>query len=193
MERLRRLGMSPAEAARIAGIGCTLLKREIRNRRLIARKVGRRTVITSEDLAAWLKGLPQAGGRLGRVTDGFVPPQRVELGDNDPSTWDDANDPWALQNMLPLEDAKTGEFLVFVSNSFGGKLAIEKLCNRVARDLKAGRDRGSPTIKLPVNECSTKGFGEVQRPDFVIVGWENNKQEPVLAPSDNELNDSIPS
>jgi hypothetical protein len=61
MERLRRLGMSPGEAAKVAGIGCTLLKREIRNKRLIARKVGRRTVITIDDLAAWLAGLPKAG------------------------------------------------------------------------------------------------------------------------------------
>lgn len=61
MERLRRLGLSPAEAAKVAGIGRTLLKREIRNKQLIARKVGRRTVITSDDLAAWLTGLPKAG------------------------------------------------------------------------------------------------------------------------------------
>jgi excisionase family DNA binding protein len=61
MERLRRLGMSPGEAAKVAGIGCTLLKREIRNKRLVAGKVGRRTVITTDDLAAWLKALPRAG------------------------------------------------------------------------------------------------------------------------------------
>jgi hypothetical protein len=142
----------------------------------------------------WVKW--QQGGivaeRLGRVADGFLPPERDELGDNDKSTWEDGNDPWALQNMLPLEDAETGEFLVFVSSSFGGKLAVEKLCNRVARDLKAGRDRGLPTIGLAVSQFSTKGFGEVQRPDFVIVGWEHDKQEQVLPPTDNALNDSIP-
>jgi excisionase family DNA binding protein len=61
MESLKRLGLSPAEAAKVAGIGRTLLKREIRNRRLVAKKVGRRVVITTDDLAAWLKSLPQAG------------------------------------------------------------------------------------------------------------------------------------
>ena len=61
MERLQRLGLSPNEAAKVAGIGCTLLKREIRNKRLIARKAGRRTIITLEDLTSWLKDLPRVG------------------------------------------------------------------------------------------------------------------------------------
>ena len=61
MERLQRLGLSPQEAAKAAGIGQTLLKREIRNKRLIARKVGRRTIITLEDLATWLRDLPRVG------------------------------------------------------------------------------------------------------------------------------------
>ena len=61
MERLQRLGLSPYEAAKVAGIGQTLLKREIRNKRLIARKAGRRTIITPEDLASWLKDLPRVG------------------------------------------------------------------------------------------------------------------------------------
>jgi len=61
MERLQRLGLSPYEAAKVVGIGHTLLKREIRNKRLIARKAGRRTIITPEDLANWLKDLPRVG------------------------------------------------------------------------------------------------------------------------------------
>jgi hypothetical protein len=61
MERLQRLGLSPHEAAEVAGIGATLLKREIRNKRLIARKAGRRTIISLEDLASWLKDLPRVG------------------------------------------------------------------------------------------------------------------------------------
>jgi hypothetical protein len=61
MEKLQRLGLSPTEAAKVAGIGCTLLKREIRNKRLIARKIGRRTIITPDDLVSWLKDLPRVG------------------------------------------------------------------------------------------------------------------------------------
>jgi hypothetical protein len=137
---------------------------------------------------------------LGRVADGFVPAERPELGDTDKLKWEEGNDSWQLQNMLPLEDAETGEFLVFVSGSFGGKLAIEKLCNRVARDLKAGRDRGLPRIKLAVAEFNTKNFGEVQRPDFVIVGWERDDRVPSpsdlppgdIPPGAKGLSDTIP-
>lgn len=61
MERLQRLGLSAYEAAKVAGISRTLLKGEIRNKRLIAKKVGRRTIITTDDLASWLKDLPRVG------------------------------------------------------------------------------------------------------------------------------------
>lgn len=88
----------------------------------------------------WQQGVIVAD-RLGRVADGFVPPEREELGDNEGGKWEGGNDPWVLQNILPLEDAATGEFLLFVSSSFGGKLAIEKLCNRVARSQSRPRSR----------------------------------------------------
>ena len=133
--------------------------------------------------------------RLGRVADGFIPADREELGDTDQAEWENGNDPWQPQNLLPLEDAQTGEFIVFVTGSFGGKLAIEKLCNRVARELKAGRDRGLPRIKLAIAEFNTKNFGEVQRPDFVIVGWERDDRASApsdVPPGDKGLSDAIP-
>ena len=57
--------------------------------------------------------------RLGRVADGFIPADREELGDTDQAEWENGNDPWQPQNLLPLEDAQTGEFIVFVTGSFG--------------------------------------------------------------------------
>jgi len=54
------LAYSVEEAAKAAGIGRTLLFNEIRHRRLIARKVGRRTVIVRDDLEAWLRSRPPA-------------------------------------------------------------------------------------------------------------------------------------
>jgi excisionase family DNA binding protein len=47
------------EAARAAAIGVTKLRTEIRAGRLRARKVGRRTIITHEDLEFWAAGLPK--------------------------------------------------------------------------------------------------------------------------------------
>ena len=59
MEKLICKGMSPDEAAKVAGVGRTMIFNEIRRGRLPARKCGRRTIITDPDLEAWLGGLPQ--------------------------------------------------------------------------------------------------------------------------------------
>jgi excisionase family DNA binding protein len=53
-----KLAYSPAEAAEAAGVGRTLLFEEIRNQRLVARKVGRRTLIEVEELQRWIRSLP---------------------------------------------------------------------------------------------------------------------------------------
>jgi hypothetical protein len=46
------------EAARAASIGTSKLRGEIRAGRLIARKIGKRTVITAQDLEEWAAALP---------------------------------------------------------------------------------------------------------------------------------------
>jgi excisionase family DNA binding protein len=53
-----RLFYSVQEAAETVGIGLTKLREEIRAKRLIARKLGRRTLISAEDLNAWASSLP---------------------------------------------------------------------------------------------------------------------------------------
>jgi excisionase family DNA binding protein len=60
MEEIKR-AMSVEEAAKAAGVGRTLLFEEIRKGRITARKVGRRTIIMTAELDAWLKALPTAG------------------------------------------------------------------------------------------------------------------------------------
>ena len=62
-----KLAYTVAEAATAAGVGRTLLFQEIRDGHLIARKIGRRTIIVREELEAWLQSRPaarpvQAGG-----------------------------------------------------------------------------------------------------------------------------------
>lgn len=49
-------------AARAANIGRVTIYEEIREGRLKARKVGRRTIILDEDLRAWLAALPAMHG-----------------------------------------------------------------------------------------------------------------------------------
>ena len=54
--------LSVAEAAKAAGVGRTTFFEEIRRGRITARKVGRRTIITTDDLDTWLKSLPVKTG-----------------------------------------------------------------------------------------------------------------------------------
>lgn len=53
-----RISYSVNEAAKAAGIGLTKLREEIREKRLIARKLGKRTLINVEDLNSWAANLP---------------------------------------------------------------------------------------------------------------------------------------
>jgi excisionase family DNA binding protein len=54
-----RRALSVHEAAKSAGVGRTKVFEEIRSGRLVARKVGRRTIVMAEDLETWLKSLPK--------------------------------------------------------------------------------------------------------------------------------------
>jgi excisionase family DNA binding protein len=55
-----RISFSVNEAAEAAGIGLTKLREEIASKRLVARKVGKRTLINVSDLEAWAASLPRA-------------------------------------------------------------------------------------------------------------------------------------
>ena len=54
-----RISYSVHEAAKAAGIGLTKLRQEIRENRLVARKLGKRTLINAEDLNTWAANLPR--------------------------------------------------------------------------------------------------------------------------------------
>jgi excisionase family DNA binding protein len=54
-----KLALGVAEAAKAAGVGRTTLFEAIRKGEIAAKKVGRRTIITTDELHAWLRSLPQ--------------------------------------------------------------------------------------------------------------------------------------
>ena len=54
----QRIAYGMDEAAETAGIGLTKLREEIAAKRLRARKLGSRTIITANDLEAWASRLP---------------------------------------------------------------------------------------------------------------------------------------
>jgi len=57
-----RVAHSIAETCVLTGLGRDAVYNAIRNGSLVARKLGRRTIITDDDLRQFLAGLPRAGG-----------------------------------------------------------------------------------------------------------------------------------
>jgi len=57
-----RRAHSVNEASALTGLGRDGIYAAIRDGRLVARKFGRRTIITDDDLRQFLAGLPRAGG-----------------------------------------------------------------------------------------------------------------------------------
>lgn len=53
-----RLAYSISEASEAVGLSKDKIRDEIRSGRLRARKCGRRTILTREDMSRWLAGLP---------------------------------------------------------------------------------------------------------------------------------------
>ena len=58
-----RLAHSIAETCALTGLGRDAVFAAIRDGRLVARKLGRRTIIVDDDLRQFLAELPRAGGR----------------------------------------------------------------------------------------------------------------------------------
>ena len=116
--------------------------------------------------------------RMGKAADGFVPPKREELGDNDQSEWEvvdgQMKDPWTFQHLLPLENLESGEVVIFATSSIGGQIATQELVREYARRVKRKQSRALPIVSLAVKQMNTKKFGEVPRPHFEVDGWEED-------------------
>lgn len=115
--------------------------------------------------------------RLGRIRDAFIL-ERQDLPEDED---------WKPQYVLPLEDRETGEFVAFVSGSFGGKKAINNLINTTARAVKAGRGEATPLIRLAVGSFTSKEYGKIACPSFEIV-----KEPKEVKSTKEEISDAIP-
>jgi hypothetical protein len=56
-----RIAYSLPEAARIAGVSRTRIFDAVRRRELTVRKAGRSSIVTHDDLLAWINSLPVKG------------------------------------------------------------------------------------------------------------------------------------
>jgi hypothetical protein len=114
--------------------------------------------------------------------------------------------PWVKQHVAYLVDPVSGEAYTFINGTFGAKIAVERLADRVANMQRLRGGNALPVVKLESRPMKTK-FGTKQRPEFTIVEWraigggEQVKAiehkpvgKPVVAPTvSEELNDALPS
>jgi hypothetical protein len=142
-----------------------------------------------------------------RVARGEKAPERDALPDNDQSRWPiginkQPADPWVYQYLLPMEDPRSGEVRIFVGSSFGGRRAVADLCAAYARRSAKSKGTGQPIVTLQMVMMPTKNFGDVPRPHFEIVGWDDaaeelEKRSPIRTVSEEvlekqEMDDDIP-
>jgi hypothetical protein len=136
-----------------------------------------------------------------RVASGERPNEREELGDLDQDKWSeglDGNpaDPWVYQYLLPLERPQSGDIVIFVTSSVGGRRAVADLCSAYAKRVAKKANCGQPIVKLGEAEMPTKKYGKVPRPHFEIVGWDavadGGDETPPAVESENEFADEIP-
>jgi hypothetical protein len=137
---------------------------------------------------------------MGRLADGFLPPARQSLGDNNQSTWAAGldglpQDPWKQQVLLPLQNAETHEVLVFSTLTPTGRRSVNRLLQHFRRTRRAAPD------ELPVVRLEVGGFkhpdnrvGWVPTPEFRIVGRVKRDGTPAasLPDPDDDMSDQVP-
>jgi hypothetical protein len=136
--------------------------------------------------------------RMGLLVEGFVPPPREELGDNDETLWEqddtgEPRDPWQLTNYLQLVDPKNPDTVfTFTTASKGGLGAVAKLCREYGRAReKEGRDGQYPIIMLSTGSYAhrDRSLGRIKYPQLNIIGWVKKSD---FAPVVDPIGDEVP-
>ena len=113
--------------------------------------------------------------RIGLVFDGYQPPSRESLGDNDQMDWETGRDgkpmdPWKSHYYLPLRHVETGEAAYFDTDSQGGEQAVRDLMAEYLE--KVGESDDKPVITLGSSSYDSDRAGKtIYNPAFTIVGW----------------------
>jgi hypothetical protein len=117
---------------------------------------------------------------MGRIADGYVPKSRDELGDTDPSFWENNEngkpiDPWRPWVSVPTTIYKTHESYIFESGSRGGRNAIKKVVKLYGlrvQDVEGG-DPGQLLVTLDADKYKHPNptYGWIWYPILRKVGW----------------------
>jgi hypothetical protein len=154
-----------------------------------------------ETLVGWMKfkkdGPPDRA--MGLLYDGFVMPDRSELDEQDPTSWElgldgKPADPWQNTIYLVLQHGDTAELATFTTSSKTGRRAVGNLLRHYERMLKTHPG------ELPVVNLKKGGFahrderiGWVATPAFAVVGRApmDSVAKPDTSPS-ADMDDAVP-
>ena len=136
--------------------------------------------------------------KQGAVFDGFVPPPRDTLGDDDSTLWEvglngHPQDPWQFQILLPLLSTADDELYVFQTSSITGRRACDQVIRMCGKMQKKEPD-DYPVIKLRISGFEHKDprVGWIKTPAFDRVG-KAPKTNAALADTsrENDFSDAI--
>lgn len=148
-------------------------------------KVGTRYVVSMDNLlVGWVKWADNKPVEqiMGRVVEGFAPPSRSTLGDNDKEAWEvgtdgKERDPWQFSNQVLMKPVgkqyDTDIAVTFVTSSKGGIGAIGELCKKYGKEMRT-REGQNPIVELGVDAYNhpNKEFGRIKTPILALVAWE---------------------
>jgi hypothetical protein len=132
-----------------------------------------------EMLAGWIRWQDNkpTDHVMGKVSDGYQPPRRNELGDDDKEQWEIDNqgqprDPWQFSNYLLLKGDEDGELYTFTTSSKGGLNALGDLCKAYGQAM-AQRTAEYPVIEVGVSayDHPNRALGRIKVPTFKVVSW----------------------
>jgi hypothetical protein len=112
---------------------------------------------------------------------------------------------WVLQHITYLLDPRSAESFTFLNSTWGARIAVDRIRDRMDNMRKLRGGNPHPVVKLESRKMKTK-FGEKPRPEFTITRWvdmpgggdvraiEHKPDLKALAPPTvaEELNDAIP-
>jgi hypothetical protein len=139
--------------------------------------------------------------KMYRVALGEKAPVREDLDERDENEWPEGldgkpADPWVFQGMLPFENLKDGEVIIFASSSYGGRRAIADLCDAYAKHAKKTGCGYQPIIRLATEDFPSKKFGQVPKPLFEVDCWDETAEAEVMSSAKGddpgEPSDEIP-
>jgi len=154
-----------------------------------------------EMLVGWIRwedSMPKEHA-MGRVSSGYQPSKRKDLGDIDEADWEldesgKPRDPWQFTNYLVMVEAETGQLYTFTTSSKGGLGAVGELCKAFGRYMRQHPDV-FPVVEIGVSSYQHRDRtrGRIKVPTFKIIRFEPKAKyvEALAAANSAEPSDQV--